>query len=75
MYTVVTSDGCTFCDQAKEVLLEKGVPYQEFNITTSESRWVLTILNKVGYRTVPQIFDDSGGYIGGYTELVSHLNS
>ena len=64
---------CTFCDQAKALLNQKGIPFEERKIgdgwTTEE------LLEAVPTaRTVPQIFLNEE-YIGGYTELVNRLTT
>ena len=69
MWVVITRDQCNFCDQAKALLKASGLPYTEYNIQTSDSKWVLTLIKQAGHTTVPQIFDPSGSHIGGYTEL------
>ena len=69
MYTIVTRDQCNFCDSAKAILKGRGYPYTEYNVQSSGSKWVLTLIKKAGLTTVPQIFTPSGNYVGGYTEL------
>jgi glutaredoxin len=64
---------CTFCKQAKSLLNSKNIPFEERMIGND---WTKEQLLEVvpNARTVPQIFID-GNYIGGYTDLVSYLNS
>lgn len=64
---------CTFCKQAKNLLNSKNIPYEERMIG---SEWTKEQLLEVvpNARTVPQIFID-GNYVGGYTDLVSYMNS
>lgn len=69
MWVVISRNQCNFCDTAKALLKSQGLPYTEYNIQTSDSKWVLTLIKQAGYTTVPQIFDPSGRHIGGYTEL------
>lgn len=73
MYIIITRDQCNFCDSAKALLKSRGFPYTEYNVHSQSSRWVLTLIKKTSLTTVPQIFDPSGNYIGGYTELKSKL--
>jgi glutaredoxin len=73
MYTLITRDQCNFCDSAKAILKGNGFPYTEYNVQSNSSRWVLSLIKKAGLTTVPQIFDPSGNYIGGYTELKDKL--
>ena len=69
MYTIITREQCNFCDAAKAMLKGSGFPYTEYNVQSQSSRWVLTLIKKANMTTVPQIFDGSGNYVGGYTEL------
>lgn len=73
MYTIISRDQCNFCDLAKVMMGNKGVDYVEYNVHSTSSKWVLTLLKKSNLTTVPQIFDGSGKLIGGYTELKEHL--
>jgi len=73
MYTIITRDQCNFCDAAKAMLKGSGYPYTEYNVHSQSSRWVLTLIKKANLTTVPQIFDGSGNYVGGYTELKAKL--
>lgn len=74
MYTVITRDQCNFCDQAKALLKGANLPYVEYNIQTASSKWLLYLLKRSSITTVPQIFDDKGTHIGGYTELKEKLS-
>jgi len=62
---------CPYCDQAKALLTQRGIKYEERKIGDGYSREEL--LEAVpNARTVPQIFLD-GNLIGGFTELRRHL--
>lgn len=69
MFVIVTRDQCNFCDSAKAILKGSNTPYTEYNVQDHHSKWVLDLIKKAGYTTVPQIWDKHGSYIGGYTEL------
>ena len=73
MYVLVTRNQCNFCDLAKEILKGSGIMYVEYNVQSGSSRWILDLLKKAGYTTVPQVWDSQGNYIGGYTELKEAL--
>lgn len=73
MYVVITRDKCNFCDQAKALLKGANLPYVEYNIQSASSKWLLYLLKRSSITTVPQIFDDKGTHIGGYTELKEKL--
>lgn len=62
---------CTYCDQAKALLKQKGIPFEERKIGDGYSREDLLEAVPTA-RTVPQIFLDNT-LIGGYTELRQHL--
>lgn len=62
---------CTFCDQAKALLTQKGIPFEERKIGDGYSKEEL--LEAVpNARSVPQIFLNEE-YVGGYTELKQKL--
>ena len=62
---------CPYCDQAKALLTQRGIKYEERKIGDGYSREEL--LEAVpNARTVPQVFLD-GNLIGGFTELKKHL--
>jgi glutaredoxin 3 len=63
---------CPYCDQAKALLTQKGIPFEEKKIGDGYTKEEL--LEAVpNARTVPQIFLDDQ-LIGGFTELRAHLN-
>ena len=71
MFTVYTKDNCTFCDQAKALLQQKGMAFQTLKLGADVTREEL--LAKIPTaRTMPQILKD-GQPIGGYTELKQML--
>lgn len=62
---------CPYCDQAKALLKQKGIEFEERKIGDGYTREDL--LEAVpDARTVPQIFLDDK-LIGGFTELRQHL--
>lgn len=62
---------CPYCDQAKALLTQRGIPFEERKIGDGYTKEEL--LEAVpNARTVPQIFLDNT-LIGGYTELRQHL--
>lgn len=62
---------CPFCDQAKALLTQKGIEFEEKKIGDGYSKEDL--LEAVpNARTVPQIFLN-GQLIGGFTELKQTL--
>jgi glutaredoxin 3 len=64
---------CTFCDQAKALLQQKGIPFEERKIGDGWTKEEL--LEAVpNARTVPQIFINEE-YVGGYSELKQKLTA
>lgn len=69
--TIWSKYHCPYCDQAKALLQQKGIEFEEKKIGDGYTREEL--LEAVpGARTVPQIFLDDK-LIGGFTELRAHL--
>ena len=62
---------CPFCDQAKALLKQKGIEFEERKIGNGFTREDLLEAVPTA-RTVPQIFLDDK-LIGGFTELRQHL--
>ena len=63
---------CPYCDQAKALLKQRGIPFEEKKIGDGYTREELLEAVPTA-RTVPQIFLDDT-LIGGFTELKAHLN-
>jgi glutaredoxin 3 len=62
---------CPYCDQAKALLTQRGIKYEERKIGDGYTREEL--LEAVpNARTVPQIFLNNQ-LIGGFTELKKHM--
>jgi glutaredoxin 3 len=62
-----TTAWCGFCDRAKALLEEHGLPYEEIRVDDDPS-FRDRLLDLTGGWTVPQILID-GRPIGGYMEL------
>jgi glutaredoxin len=70
---VWTKDACPYCVQAKALLEQQGIDYEEKKIGVDYTREQL--LEAVpAARTVPQIFLD-GELVGGFTQLRQKLTS
>ncbi len=65
---VYTTQMCPYCVQAKRLLGEKSIPYDEIDVGSDAAVRDEMIQKAGGRRTVPQIFID-GAHVGGYTEL------
>ena len=59
---------CPFCVNAKNLLEEKGVSYQEIRVDEDQSKLSEMLSKSSGRRTVPQIFINDEP-IGGSDEL------
>jgi len=71
--TIVWSKvGCPFCDQAINLLNEKGIGYEVRTIGQGWTKFQLLEVVPTA-TTVPQIFLE-GEYIGGFTELEAHFS-
>jgi glutaredoxin 3 len=69
--TLWSKYNCPYCDQAKALLKNKGIPFEEKKIGDGYTKEEL--LEAVpNARTVPQIFLDDK-LIGGFQELNEHL--
>jgi glutaredoxin 3 len=67
---IYTTNVCPYCVQAKRLLTQLKVPYEEINLEDKPAlRQKLSEENN-GYRTVPMIFID-GQFLGGYSELAA----
>jgi glutaredoxin len=69
--TVWSKYNCPFCDQAKALLKQKGIVYEEKKIGDGFTKEDL-LESVPNARTVPQIFLDDK-LIGGFTELKAYL--
>jgi glutaredoxin len=68
---VWSKDACPFCVQAKALLEARGIEYEERNVSKDWTKEQLLEAVPTA-RTLPQIFLDDN-YIGGFTDLRSHL--
>jgi len=71
--TVWSKYNCSFCDQAKALLKQKGIVVEEKKIGDGYTREDLLEAVPTA-RTVPQIFLD-GELIGGFNELKKRLEN
>jgi len=72
MLTVYTKPDCVFCTKAKLLLKSKEIPFQEKVLGVDISREEFIDIYPWA-RTMPQIFQEDGTSIGGYTQLEAHL--
>lgn len=71
--TVWSKYNCPYCEQAKALLKQKGIVYEEKKIGDGYTKEDLLEAVPTA-RTVPQIFLDEK-LIGGYTDLVAYVQN
>lgn len=64
---IYTTTYCGYCQAAKRLLSQRGIPFEEVDCTNDPDtrKW---LVEQSGQRTVPQIFI-GGVPVGGYSEL------
>ena len=65
--TIYTTPVCPYCVKAKKLLEQKGVPFDEIDVSNEEAREQM-MQRSGGRRTVPQIFI-GGFHVGGCDDL------
>lgn len=63
-----TTEYCGYCARAKELLRNKGLSFQEVDVTNNDEMRAKLVQMTAGRRTVPQIFIGSEA-IGGFADL------
>jgi glutaredoxin 3 len=61
---------CPFCSRAKALLTQKGVSFDEYDITMGGAKRSEMLDRAPGRNTVPQIFID-GSHVGGCDDLMA----
>ena len=72
-YVMLTQDNCKYCTAALGLLNSHGYAVTLYDV--SERHNNSTVAALIVTKTVPQIYDPDGKFIGGYTELKEHLLS
>ena len=67
---IFTTEYCPYCVRAKRLLAQKGVSYEEIDVSNDDELREKMVKDAGGRRTVPQIFI-GGKPIGGYDELAA----
>lgn len=67
---IYTKVFCAFCARAKRLLDDKGVSYEEYDITMGGAKRAEMLSRASGRTTVPQIFIDES-HVGGSDDLVA----
>lgn len=66
---IYTKSFCPYCDRAKALLNQKGVPFEEIFLDDKPEEYE-TLKKRTGMMTVPQIFINDQ-LVGGYTDLAA----
>lgn len=72
-YVMLTQDNCKYCTAALGLLNSHGYEVTLYDV--SERHNNSTVAALIVTKTVPQIYDPDGKFIGGYTELKEHLDA
>jgi glutaredoxin 3 len=67
--TVYTTDPCSFCVRAKQLLQQRNLLYEEINLAKDPAGRA-ELLAKTGMMSFPQIIID-GTVVGGFMQLVA----
>lgn len=65
--TIFSTQWCPYCVAAKRFLTEKGVPWEEIDLTEDDAGRA-ALVERSGRRTVPQIYVGEH-HIGGYDDM------
>lgn len=72
MFSIYTRDGCSFCEKAKKLLNQNNIQYNEYSIGKNVLRE--EVLEKFpGVKMLPIVVGVDGTLLGGYEDLVVHL--
>ena len=66
---VITGEACWYCDQAKKLLSDNNIEYEEVDVFEASAT-----MQEYNLRTVPQIFVEGELLDGGYTGLKEYFN-
>ena len=72
MNKIYTTQTCPWCQRAKVLLDKEGIAYTEIDVSTDRALQI-EMMQLSGRQSVPQIFFGDK-HIGGYDDLVAHLN-
>ena len=65
---IYTGPNCYYCDMAKKLLQNRGLDYDEIELSTNPNKKEEMLKRSNGKTTVPQIFINQK-HIGGFEEL------
>ena len=67
---IYTTEYCPYCVRAKQLLLQRGISYEEILVSEEDDAQWDALYKLSGMKTMPQIFAGDR-LIGGYTELAA----
>ena len=70
--TVYSTPACSHCEQAKEYLTDRAIPFIMVNL--QEDTEAMNFVRSQGHRSVPQIYLEGLLFVNGWSEL-SQLSS
>lgn len=73
MLTVYSKNRCPYCDQAKALLTNKGIAFEEIKI--DENNDARDFVVSKGHRTVPQIYLNGNLFVDGGFQGLSKLST
>ncbi len=65
---VYTTDYCPYCTKAKNLLKNKGVAFEEVDVSGDQEARIALVKKSGGRKTVPQIFIGDM-HVGGFDDL------
>lgn len=74
MFHIIVRDNCQWCDKAKALLDERGLPYETYNIGAGETPFRLFVRHV--FETLPQVWEKGNfawRHIGGYDHLKDYF--
>ena len=78
MYLVIGRKNCSYCDSAKDLLDSRNISYVYKDITTGDNVedtiWKNFLVNELEAKTLPQIFNLTGGYTELFSEIMPKPN-
>lgn len=67
---VYTMNRCPYCERAKALLSQKGLPFEEIKVADDDDAMWDSLEKRSGMKTMPQIWAGEE-LIGGYTDLAA----
>jgi len=63
---------CPYCVKAKDLAETKNIAYEYIDLT--ENPDILKEMKEAGHKSVPIIYEETEGLIGGFVELYKYVN-